>query len=317
MTRIIATITFCYITSLTANLFAWEDPILEPGSTTPPPAVTSSRKATTDLYSQYLDETLPPLYSLGLAYFGDAEIEDFSEISQTELDATLRLGYYKNILGGDIDLGLYLHTIFFSGAGGIGLPSSVIELAPDLGWTWRFVNNLSLSVRTLPGIYGDTSGAGSRMLSYPSSLTFFYSPDHNLSLKLGALVRPGWNAYVLPEFGMVWAPSDTWRFDFAFPESEITWYAMRGFSTHINVAWDSRTYALKATSDQPDSLTIEEIRLFGGAKYQISTEISLRGDIGLALNREYENDGSSIEAENETYTVDDTLFFRLALVGPF
>ena len=303
-----------------AMVSAWEDPARAPLPRPTPqvaPENTRTRPSPAEDYSQYLDEAPTPAYTLTLALFGEAEVKDHSSFTQTEITSTLRMAYYENVLKGDIDLGLELTAIIYSGSAGINLPAALIQFAPEIGWTWRYMNSTSLALRTAPGIYGDLTGASGSMLAIPSSLTLYRSFSPQFSAKLGALVRPAWDLPVIPEFGFIWAPAETLRFDIAFPASQITWYALRGFSAHMAAEWDNDTYAINAGDDDPDTMTIEETRVYGGIEMQISNEIRLLAELGIALDREYKMDGANDDSENHDYVADDTPYFRFGIVGPF
>ena len=143
-----------------------------------------------------------------MGYVANADVANGGSISLFETDGYWTFAYFTDILRADIDCNLVLESKAISGSGGINLPDHVLQLAADIGATWRYVDGATLSVRAMPGFYADLEELSSDGFSVPFSLVYSEPFTPTLSGVIGAQVRPGFDLVLMPHVGVVWSLSD-------------------------------------------------------------------------------------------------------------
>lgn len=268
-----------------------------------------------DLYSLYLDAPVDPSYWLTLGIFSGSGIEGSAgkDISFCELDARWDLAFFRDILLGDIDLGMRMHDVFFTDDGGLGAtPDFLLGLAIDAGWTWRFLDGGSIEARIAPGIYSSTDALGGGMFGFPFRAAYYRVISPETCFMAGAEIRPGWDLPFMPLLGVAWQPIDTFRVDLAIPRTRAYIYAWR-FTFFGGFEWRNMTYNMKG-GGEPDNVTLDDILFSAGGRFRISDEFHLGAELGKAVHR-----GIAFEqkGKNADLDIDDGTFIRFFVGGPF
>lgn len=300
---------------------AWEDDSTAPAPRRTSTAVTSAAprpSAATgtvpaDLYSQFLDTPVDPVYWTSLAYVAPAEFEAGDDASMVELDGSWKLAVYRDVLQGDVDLNLRLHSVIFAGDGGYDfVPAVLIALPFDAGWTWRFVEGTSFELRAKPGIYADVAAFGADMFSLPFSLAWYRSVSPTLAFQAGMEIRPGWDLLAMPLVGAAWEPFQPLRLEIAVPRSRALLYL--GPATLIGaIEWRNLTYAMSGDDGDPDDFTMDDLLMSAGVRFKFSDELHLGAELGSFLNRTLTAEGGAGKGEID---LDNSIFVRLSVGGP-
>ena len=268
-----------------------------------------------DLYSLHLDAPVDPAYWLSLGIFPGStlQIGEGDDISWCEIDGRWDMAFFRDILEGDIDLGIRMHDLFFTGDGGVdATPDFLLGLAADAGWTWRFLDGGSVEARFAPGIYSSVNALGGGMLSFPFRGAYYRVLSPEASIMAGAEIRPGWDMVFMPLLGLAWQPSDMFRLDLAIPRTRAFLYAWR-FTAFGAIEWRNATYNMKGGSD-PDSVTLDDIILSVGGRFRLSDEFHIGAEIGKSVRRGIEFEKKDTGAD---IGIDSVGFIRFFVGGPF
>ena len=268
-----------------------------------------------DIYSLHLDAPVDPSYWLTLGIFPGStlQIGEGDDIAWCEIDGIWNMAFFRDVLLGDIDLGIRTHDIFFTSDGGTGsTPDFLLGLAADIGWTWRFLDGGSVEARFAPGIYSSIDAFGGGMFGFPFRGAYYYAITPEASIMAGAEIRPCWDMVFMPLLGLAWQPDDMFRLDIAIPRTRAWLYAWR-FTVFANIEWRNTTYNMKGGSD-PDSVTLDDILLSVGGRFRISDEFHVGAELGKVVCRgiEFEKKDSGADIG-----IDSGAFVRFFVGGPF
>jgi hypothetical protein len=285
----------------------------------PAPSSTSARPSAAtgtipaDIYSQFLDAPVDPVYWASLAYVGPTQFGGDESASMVELDGFWRLAVYRDVLLGDVDLNLSLHSVIFAGSAGQDvLPAMLVALPLDAGWRWRFVDGASFEVRAKPGIYADPAAAGLGMFGLPLSVAWYRTVSPDLSIMAGVELRPGWDQFAMPLIGAAWEPNDALRLELALPRSRGFVYL--GPVTLLGaIEWRNTTFAMSGGGNEPDSLTMNDVLLSGGVRVAAGDQLTLGAELGVFLDRTMTAEGEAGEGDID---LSNAMFLRLSVGGP-
>ena len=267
-----------------------------------------------DLYSPFLDPQIEPRRWLSVMYVPGAEAErSLEELSVAEVEVSLGLARWRNVLSGDLDVDLRLKSIFFADDAGFAiLPTALIELPLEIEWTWRFLSGGSLQLGMRPGTYAAVDALGDG-LSIPFKGAFYYAVTPSFSWLLGVEIRPGWDLIAMPLVGVAWEPADFFRLTLAAPQSTAL-IQLGPVGLYGTAAWRNTSYGMSGDDGEPDQLTIEDLLLGAGLQIAFSDSFHLGLEGGLLINR-------TLLAEDDTAAdkidIDDSPYFRITFGGAF
>lgn len=265
-----------------------------------------------------LDNPLHPIYTLDVGYVMSSYLDGFGSTRMLELDARWRDLYYcRDILYGDIDVGMIFDTTVFAGSADVQLPNQMLRLAVDAGWTWRYMNGDALQVRIAPGLYSDIEEITSDVFFAPVSIIFFKALYTDVGGVVGVQVRPSFERVFFPLVGVDWDINDSMRMSLRLPESQVIVYINSQWSAHLGYEWSSMSYALREKgSYHREMIAYEDSRYTMGVTYKLSDEIQFTGVLGKSFSRSVEfkePDGGiprKIDIERGTY-------ISVGVGGPF
>jgi hypothetical protein len=266
---------------------------------------------------QILDQSPDPAYTLGLTYIADSRFRGYGSSRFAQLDGSMELGYYHDLYCGDIDLQLDLDAMLLFSSADLQLPDQLVALALDAGWTWRYINDLSLQVRIAPGIYSDIEELAFRSFTMPISVAGVLTVSPELSATAGFQLRPRFDRVLMPILGVVWVPADWLRVEATLPEARVLYYYDDEWSAHFGWAWESMTYSIREKGDyNRRRITFESYRTAVGVTRTLPDELRLTAEIGMLLDRSarFERTPAGMP---EHIDVEDELFLRVGVGGPF
>ena len=266
---------------------------------------------------QILDGSPDPTYSLGLGYVLDSKFRGYGSCDAFELEGALDLGYFHDVLLGDIDLGLDLDLMLLLGSARLQLPDQLVVLAVDVGWTWRYVDGYALQVRIAPGLYSDAESLSSRTFGMPFSVAGIKSFSPTLSGTVGLQMRPDFDRFFMPIFGLVWAPVEGVRVEATLPEARVLYHLDSRWSAHLGWAWESTTYSILEKGDYDrEKLTLESYRTTVGVTHTLAHELRVTGEIGLLSKRDATFESTPVGMDDHI-SISEELFLRVGMSGSF
>ena len=268
-------------------------------------------------YCQILDDPATPLYDIRFAYVPISDFGDYGRSETMELEIDWALAYFRDIARSDLELGLNWKTRVFPSSTRLQLPDQLTSLAVDSTMTWRYETGQALQLSASPGVYSDGEEFGAGMFLIPFSCSVIHSFDRRLSAQVGLQFRPGFERTVMPLVNVKCELDDFWMIEAGVPTTRISYYLGHDWSAHGGYEWENTSFALREKSDYDrKSATMEDFRLFGGTTYQVSDQCraSLEGGIIFGRSLEFEREVEGLDSDID---IDSSIFFRLAVSGPF
>lgn len=266
---------------------------------------------------QILDKDQSPAYSIDLIYIDDSEFSGYESTSFAELNAILELGYYYDVLQGELDLAVDFDGMLLFSSAGLQLPDQLIALALDAGLTWRYINGMALQVRIAPGIYSDLEELRFGSLNMPISVSGIMRLNSDLSAIAGVQVRFWFERELMPIAGLVWGPADWLRIEATLPEAQAVCYFNDRWSANLKWAWESMTYTIREKSDYDrEKITFESYRTSLGFSYAVSSALKWTGDIGMITEHGVEF-RKAPEDMDDSIDISNEAFVRVGIAGPF
>lgn len=269
-------------------------------------------------FDPILDKAPKPAYEFSVAYSPAGDFGSYGDSAMMEVNGDWAVGYFWDVLQGDIDVNARLRgLVFMDEAGALNLPSQLAQIALNAGWTWRFANQTAFLLRAYPGIYSDLEEADINIFYMPMSAAFVSSLGNGLSGILGMEARPGFDRPVMPIIGITWQPDPSLRIEAGVPESRCTYIFNDILSGHLGLDWRSTTFSVKDSNDiGRDRITIEDIHVYGGVEAKTSTQISFVADAGAIASRRVKSDAEEAGVE-DSVKGDVVPFIRLGMKGTF
>lgn len=266
---------------------------------------------------QILDNRPDPIYEIGLAFVGEAAVGDYGDMGLFLFDSYWDVAYFRDVWNGDMDLRLVGNVAITSDRTELLLPNQLVELYADLGWTWRSIPGTAFQLRLKPGIYSDFEAFSSSALNMPISLAVIQPFSAEMSGIAGVELRPNFDAVAWPIIGLAWEPNEVFRMEAALPSSKLRWNVDPDWQVYCGFDWNNMTYNIREKrGPNRGAITLENWDVYLGASKAVSEYLSVVGELGMFLGRsiKYEKDVEGYDQDND---VDDAVFVRLALQGPF
>lgn len=259
-----------------------------------------------------LDAPVDPIYRYRLGIVSSADVEGRSS-GLYELDADHEMAYFRNVLRGDIDIGLALHSSIFTRKLSDRFPRTLFRTALDTGWTWRYLDGKSLELRAAPGLYGAVDASLGSLAAIPFQIRLHQAIHPDLAGMVGVEIRPGWDRALMPLGGIVWEPDPTFRAEVMLPRSRALLFLWRA-TLFANAEWRNWSYGIKAQDDyQAKQLTLNDYAISLGAGWRFTDEIEFTLEAGRLIGRTLDTDSS----RDPRLDADSANFIRIGLLGPF
>lgn len=271
-----------------------------------------------DLYSAHLDpvQVSDSWYRARLSLPASLDNQSISDgdISLLEFDFHFGLWDFRNIIGGDLSIGVDPSATIFTDDADLDLMPSFLVTAPvDVNWIWRYLNGTSFELGAAPGIYTDIDALGGGMFSCPFHVCFYYAVDPTISLQGGVEIRPGWGETAMPLFGLAWRPNDQFRLEVGAPRS-MAQLQLGAVGLYGLVEWNNRSFNMDGDKEKPDMITLNDWRLGGGLTVDFSETCRLTFEAGYLFERSIEVEGDAGEDELD---VDPAPFFGVLFGSEF
>jgi hypothetical protein len=265
---------------------------------------------------QYLDRTPDPSWRLDGRYIASADYETYGSSDSFELDGRWAMGYFRDLLYGDMELDLVAKLQVFGSTASINLPNQLLDLYIDLDWTWRYVNDTAVRLRLQPGTYSDIEQIDASNLRMPIIIEGVKRFNPTTTAVLGASARAGYDVPFMPSLGVVWQPTPQYRLEALLPKACMLYHLNDRFTVQGDFEWRNTSYNLRESGFTRSEITQNDLRIGAGALYSLSDDLHLTADIGYIFNRSIKFDKTPAYIENEI-DVDPATYVTLGFRGPF
>jgi len=266
---------------------------------------------------QILDKAPIPAYSLDLTYISEGHFTDYGDSAILELDGYLKLGYFYDVLAGELDINLDFDGMLFSDSADLQLPNQLMSLALDTGLTWRYLNGMAIQLRVAPGVYSDIESISFDNWYMPFSVAGIKTFNPNLSAIAGIQVRVGFDQLIMPIVGAVWSPDSSFRLEATLPEARAIYYWNTTWTSYLGWTWENTTYSVREKGDYDrDKLTLESYRTYAGTSYAVSDQLRFIGEAGFVSGREITFEDTP-EDMDDSIDISSEFFVKLGIGGPF
>jgi hypothetical protein len=270
----------------------------------------------TSSIDQYLDRTPAPTWKLDGRYVAAADYDTYGSSESVEFEGHWTMGYFRDILYGDMDMALATELQVFGSTASIHLPNQLLALYLDLGWTWRYINDTAVRLRFQPGTYSDIEQIDAGNLRMPILLEGIKRFNPTTSAVLGGTVRAGFDLPFMPSLGVVWQPSPRTRLEALLPKARLLYHLNQRVSLQGDFEWRNGTYNLRESGYTRSEITQNDLRVGAGAIYSLSDDLHLVADIGYVFNRTVKFDKTAPNIEDEI-DVDPAPYASIGFRGPF
>ncbi len=266
---------------------------------------------------QILDAVTEPIYEVGLSLTPSSDIGESGSSAFVELDARWDFAYFRDVLYGDLDLGLDFSGILVTDSAGLQLPDQLVRLNVDAGLAWRYVGGTALQFRMKPGIYSDFEEVSADALACPASLALVQSFDPTVSGILGLELRPSFETKIMPLVGVAWQPVDMLRVEAGLPRSRLSCVFNSAWSGHLGFEWSNISYQLREKGNfDRKRLEVEDFRFTIGATRLLSDALQVTAELGHLFDRQLEFRYTAEDLPRKV-EVEDSIYLRVGVGGPF
>ncbi len=259
-----------------------------------------------------------PVYAVGLGYVPESQFHGYGKSSMLEFGANWSFGYFRDVIGGDVDLKAEYTSIMFMDSADIDLPNQAAILALNAGCTWNYDFGTVLQVRARPGVYPDVVDAfDSDTLLMPVSCVAVHPFRSDLSGIFGMEVRPSYEMKIMPVYGVLWDIDDSMRLEACMPQSRFVYFLDEQWRGYLGLDWQNTTFDFRSNaSDNRDEMTMEDFRLYTGAACMTAYQLQFAGEFGLVFNRsiEFNEEVPNIDRKID---IDSGMFVRFGVAGGF
>ncbi len=265
----------------------------------------------------YLDGAARPFYALELGLTSNSRTGDRGpRYAQVELRSEAALGYFHDVLAGDLDLGVRFDHVFPLRKSAFDAPRNLMVLAVEGRWFWRYDDTMAVELQLEPGVYASTEDLLDMPLGMPATLSGIYTLDPTLALVVGLQVRPSFHYVFVPHGGIVWEPHPQLRVDATLPEARATFHLDREWSGYAGWSWESTTYHVKPDADGRNRLTLTYQEIYMGISHALVEELRISGSLGWQLERDVRA-ARSHARDRQRLSMDDAFVLRVGLSGAF
>lgn len=196
----------------------------------------------------------------------------------------------------------------------LSFPTRQYGVAPDtlqqataiLGLDNQFAEQWLMRVELQPGLYGDLSQPGWRLIDAPLKLGFVYLVDADLQWFFGMRVDVRSQYPVFPAAGVRWKFSDVWTLDMQLPNPRIEYDVSDKFQAYLGVGILAGTYVVgdhfgtDRGIPQLNNATLDytEVRLGPGFSWKARPDLTLEAEAGYVLYQNWDFFDQRISSSN-------------------
>jgi hypothetical protein len=190
---------------------------------------------------------------------------------------------------------------YLQGPTNVDLPPRLYDSYLQFRWLCQATPQWGLDLAVTPGVYSDFDQESSKAFRVTSHAAVAYNWNDKTKLVLGAAYLDRPDEEVIPIGGVVWTPSDDWKFDLLFPHPIISrrvcfpWDA-EGKSEHwayLACEFWGDAWAMKRTDGLTDQVVLSDCRIILGLEHKVPGGLGSRVEVGYVFDRRIRcSDGS-------------------------
>ncbi len=179
---------------------------------------------------------------------------------------------------------------FLDGPDSPDLPGQVYDTFLDLLWKKPLTPELSIDVALTPGWYSDFEQSSSDALRIGGRVIGFYTWSPFTKLVLGVAYLDREDVNFLPVGGVVWTPTDDWRFELVVPKPRIAYRS--GCDGEFSWWWyvagefGGGAWAIRRAAGFDDVANYSDWRIIVGQELKRGLDSIFWAEIGYVFNRE-------------------------------
>jgi len=203
------------------------------------------------------------------------------------------------------------------------IPQSLQTANLGLGASYRLDPKWQLFAELTPQLDSvDGWGSDSTIFRLSGAFGYVYAYRPNIIFTTGLAINPGGfsDFPIMPVGGVHWKITDKWTLDLGLPRTALDYALTDKLHLWTGGSFEGGTYKTGETYgnafDRPDlnerKFSYREIRVGVGADYTLAEGLSLGGEIGSAVYREFD-----FNQDNDKVKADPALFAQLGLKYQF
>ncbi len=172
----------------------------------------------------------------------------------------------------------------------LDVPNELYDATLEIRTLRPFGDYWTFDLAITPGVFGNTDTSESQFRLQGRAVGIYqWRPDTKAVLGVAYLDRDDYAA--LPVFGLIWTPTDDWKFDLLFPKPRIAlrthqddrsaWWA------YISGEFGGGSWGMTRAGGAADTVTIRDLRLLFGVERE-SDGATFRLEGGYVFAREIE-----------------------------
>jgi hypothetical protein len=223
--------------------------------------------------------------SLSAAWFGNSN--DPRDLGGTEIETFLTVALPAPIKEWPMLITPGYNLSLIEGATVTDVPSRLYLAYVDFTWLPEIVHRYRLLLSLTPSVFGDPDVNEFRFTG-KALVVYDWVPDR-LQFVAGVLYLNRDNIRVLPAGGLIWSPTDDYRFELLFPKPKL---AVRtgigtGFEDWIftTAEFGGNTWPVLRANGEEDALTYIDYRLLVGYERKIDGGAGYRLEAGYVFGR--------------------------------
>jgi len=291
------------------------------------------------------DDEYSPRYRVW--YFGDQAVRgqptDLSQVRQ-ELDVPIPILLDRtDLFGASLRVrNITTYTRAVLPDSGQLFPKSLWEVSLGIGYLHRFDNGWSAGILPRIGTISDKPFESTRELNLSAiafvrapafyegdfwNFTLFYFPNSQVPFPIPGVAyewnpNPDLRINIGLPFNVRWRFAPDWQFDFGYrPLTQITsrlsWEPRPGFKPYAGFDWDNEGYYLVGRPNRRDLFFLQEKRLTGGVRFDLSQRLTLDLSGGYAFDRSNGVGRTSVSYRSDRLTIESGGFLSAWLLLQF
>jgi len=202
---------------------------------------------------------------------------------------------------------------YFDGPTVPDLPARVYDATLEFRWLRRLNDRWAMDVAVQPGVHSDFQSDQSKAFRIAGRgvAIFDWTPTTKIVLGIAYLDRQ--DVSLLPAAGVIWTPSDDWRFELVAPRPRVAWRvgqcSMPACVEHwayVAGEFGGGQWAIVRASGADDVATLRDYRVILGLERKVVGGVSGRVEVGYVFGRVLEYASATPD-----FRPDDTVMLRL------
>ena len=183
------------------------------------------------------------------------------------------------------------------------LPGRVFKVATDIELSFRWSENILLSVAVTPGIWSDFEEIEGEDFRMPARLIVAYKVNDGLYVSGGVIYTDNFYRNVLPTAGVIWDVNDRVRLELVAPRARAVYRIHEELQFYLGFEGGGDTYAIRIAG-ATDEFQYRDYRGFVGVEIATWDRASILAETGYAFNRRLRLE------HHESRNIDDCFFLR-------